>query len=44
MPEFKYQDPFPLAKDTTQYRLATKDYVSVVNLTGRKFSRWTRKA
>lgn len=36
MPEFKYQDPFPLAKDTTQYRLATKDYVSVVNFDGKE--------
>jgi fumarate hydratase class I len=31
MSEFKYQDPFPLGKDDTKYRLLTKDYVSVVN-------------
>ena len=36
MPEFKYQDPFPLAKDNTQYRLATKEYVSVVNFDGKE--------
>ena len=28
MPEFSYQDPFPLGKDTTKYRLLTKEYVS----------------
>ncbi len=36
MPEFKYQKPFPLSKDTTKYRLLTKDYVSVVECDGRK--------
>ncbi len=29
MVEFKYQDPFPLSKDETEYRLLTKDHVSV---------------
>ncbi len=29
-----YQDPFPLAKDTTQYRLLTKDHVSVARFEG----------
>jgi len=29
MAEFKYFDPTPLAKDSTQYRLLTKDFVSV---------------
>jgi fumarate hydratase class I len=28
MAEFVYQDPFPLSKDETQYRLLTKDFVS----------------
>ena len=28
-PPFKYQDPFPMGKDTTEYYLLTKDYVSV---------------
>jgi len=27
-PEFKYQEPFPLRKDETKYRLITKDYIS----------------
>ncbi len=37
MSEFKYQEPFPLAKDeTTQYRLLTKDYVSTIECDGRK--------
>ncbi len=34
MPEFKYQDPFPLFKDDTPYRLLTKDYVSTTKLDG----------
>jgi fumarate hydratase class I len=29
-----YQDPFPLAKDATQYRLLTKDHVSVARFEG----------
>ncbi len=29
MVEFKYQDPFPLSKDETEYRLLSKDHVSV---------------
>lgn len=36
MSEFKYQEPFPLTADTTEYRLLTKDYVSVVECDGRK--------
>jgi fumarate hydratase class I len=28
-PQFVYQDPLPLGKDTTNYRLLTKDHVSV---------------
>jgi len=34
MPEFKYQEPFPLSKDETSYRLLTKDYVSVAEFGG----------
>ncbi|HKK02125.1 MAG TPA: fumarate hydratase, partial [Desulfuromonadales bacterium] len=34
MPEFKYQDPFPLGKDTTKYRLLTKDYVKTAEFEG----------
>ncbi len=36
MAEFKYQDPYPVQKDTTKYRLLTKDYVSIMECDGRK--------
>jgi len=36
MPEFVYQDPFPLGPDTTKYRLLTKDHVSVGLFEGRE--------
>jgi len=36
MAEFKYQKPFPIKKDTTKYRLLTKDYVSTIECDGRK--------
>ena len=36
MSEFNYQEPFPLEKDDTKYRLITKDYVSVTEFEGRK--------
>ena len=36
MSDFKYQEPFPLGEDTTQYRLLTKDYVSVTECDGRR--------
>ncbi|MDE6483670.1 MAG: fumarate hydratase, partial [Rikenellaceae bacterium] len=36
MAEFKYQEPFPLGEDTTEYRLLTKDYVSVTECDGRR--------
>lgn len=36
MAEFKYQEPFPMEKDTTEYRLLTKDYVKTVECDGRK--------
>ena len=34
MPEFKYQDPFPLGKDDTRYRLLSGDFVSVADFDG----------
>ncbi|TFG87893.1 MAG: fumarate hydratase, partial [Gemmatimonadales bacterium] len=34
MPEFVYQDPFPLGPDTTKYRLLSRDLVSVVQFEG----------
>jgi len=36
MPEFTYQDPFPLGKDTTKYRLLTKEYVSTAKFDGKE--------
>ncbi len=33
-PPFKYQPPFPLGEDTTEYYLLTKDYVSVSQFEG----------
>ncbi len=36
MSDFKYQEPFPLGEDTTQYRLLTEDYVSVTECDGRR--------
>jgi fumarate hydratase class I len=33
---FQYQDPFPLGKDTTEYYLLTKDYVSVKDFDGHR--------
>ncbi len=36
MAEFQYQEPFPILKDETRYRLVTKDYVSVTECEGRK--------
>ena len=34
--DFVYQEPFPLERDTTQYRLLTKEYVSVTNFDGKE--------
>ena len=39
MSEFKYQEPFPLGEDTTEYRLLTKDYVKVETCGDRKILR-----
>lgn len=36
MSDFNYQKPYPIAKDTTEYRLLTKDYVSSIEMDGRK--------
>lgn len=35
MPDFFYQKPFPISKDTTKYRLLTSDHVTTVNCGGR---------
>jgi fumarate hydratase class I len=36
MPEFSYQDPFPLEKDDTKYKLIAKGYVSVASFDGKQ--------
>ncbi len=36
MAEFFYQKPFPIKKDTTTYRLLTKEFVSTISFDGRK--------
>ena len=36
MSEFIYQKPFPIKKDTTKYRLLTKDFVSTIEVECRK--------
>ncbi|MFC1829837.1 fumarate hydratase [Thermodesulfobacteriota bacterium] len=36
MTEFKYQDPFPLEKDTTAYRLLSSDYISTDTFAGKE--------
>jgi fumarate hydratase class I len=34
--DFKYQEPFPAGKDTTEYYLLTKDYVSTTSFEGKE--------
>jgi fumarate hydratase class I len=36
MADFKYQKPFPIKNDTTPYKLLTKEFVSTVDVDGRK--------
>jgi len=36
MPDFIYQEPFPLERDTTRYRLLTREYVSVGMFEGKE--------
>lgn len=36
MSDFKYQKPFPITKDETEYRKITSDYVSTIEVDGRK--------
>ena len=35
VPAFKYQEPFPLTKDDTEYRLLTDEYVSTAEFDGK---------
>lgn len=34
-PEFKYQEPFPLGKDETEYYLLTKEHISITEFEGK---------
>lgn len=34
-PEFKYQPMFPMSKDSTEYRLVTKEYISTTTFEGK---------
>ena len=36
MAEFKYQKPYPILNDDTNYRLITKEFVSTIEVDGRK--------
>ena len=36
MADFFYQKPFPILKDTTPYRLLTRDFISTIEFDGRK--------
>ena len=36
VPPFRYQEPFPLAKDVTAYRLLTKDFIATGAFAGRE--------
>lgn len=44
MSEFIYQDIFPIEKDDTEYRLVTRDYVSTIEVDGRKILKIDPKA
>ncbi|MGF7138894.1 fumarate hydratase [Roseimarinus sediminis] len=39
MAQFVYQKPFPIQKDTTKYRLLSKDFVQTVDFEGQKMLR-----
>ncbi len=39
MPEFTYQDPFPLGPDSTRYRHLTPEYVSTATFEGQEILR-----
>jgi fumarate hydratase class I len=41
---FKYQKPFPILKDDTQYRLLANDFVSTINIDGREILKVEPKA
>ena len=44
MADFSYQNPFPLSKDETKYKLISTDYVSNIEIDGRKILKIDAKA
>lgn len=44
MSEFKYQKPYPLQGDNTEYRKISSDYVSTINVDGREILKVDAKA
>lgn len=44
MAEFFYTDPYPLSKDNTKYKLISTDYISTVEIEGRKILKVNPKA
>ncbi|MEG2759343.1 MAG: fumarate hydratase, partial [Rikenellaceae bacterium] len=44
MSEFKYQEPFPISKDDTKYRLLSKEGVETINVDGREILKVSPKA
>lgn len=44
MSEFFYTDPYPLSKDNTKYKLISTDYISTVEIEGRKILKVNPKA
>jgi fumarate hydratase class I len=43
-PAFQYQDPFPVGKDETKYRLLTKEGVSLASFEGKEILKVDPKA
>ncbi|MCB9360700.1 MAG: fumarate hydratase [Flavobacteriales bacterium] len=44
MAEFNYEEPFPILKDSTEYKLISKEYVSTIEVDGRKILKVDPKA
>jgi fumarate hydratase class I len=44
MAEFNYEEPFPILKDSTEYKLISKEYVSTIEVDGRKVLKVDPKA
>jgi fumarate hydratase class I len=44
MAEFNYEKPFPLLKDSTEYKKISSDYISTINVDGREILKVDAKA